>query len=508
MTTQFEDFKKLLDIATKDTNFVKYNSAMQDSTYATAVETRISALNEDYNFTLNSDNVETVNGLVTNDTDARNLVLNALAHKNFIVDVLEHDAIVPSKIWVRKDGTGATLSDGIRYIISSSSMGVLFLSETGELIGSLPGFGDQANDGYDAVTSAISFEVSSVEYVAVAMPTHSIVRIYAVSDWSLVTTIGTLDTPGLPDADDLTSPTDLAFDATNSVLYISDDTGIATGASGAGFVCSFDISTIATPVFGAYVAVNDGGKLIHGEISKPSSIFYDTTKLALWSVSLDDSGATDIYELGAIKLSTDGLSSVGRLDGYIKTKQYFDAINDIFVDNTTRKVYAADYGSVKVFDADTLAYVDTYGYYAQEYSTTPLRTPPVARVSFYNIGAIAADEVTLNSVSVNILVTGDANKILRISEDFFGLSNYAEFEEQSPAVPVALEGYVLKGSLPSQSIIVQYKTSSTGDWHTLEGGCNAEASTYYKFRVKLFAGPYDVLQDYTLDKLIIVGRQA
>lgn len=508
MTKQFDDFKQLLGIATTDANFVRTNTAMQDTTYATAVATRISALSEHYNFDLGSDNVDTVNGLVTNDTDLRTLKLNALAAKNVLVDSLEHDIMTPIKIWVRTDGTGATLADGIRYVITCSDVGILFANEDGELVGSLPGFDDEANDGYADASSAITFTVSTTEYIAVSMASHSIVRIYDMSDWSLVATIGTLDTPGLPDAGDLTSPVDLAFDETNSVLYIADDTGVATGGSLPGFVCSFDFSTPATPAFGSYLAINDGGKLLHGQVAKPPFIQYDPTKGALWTVSLDDTGTPDVYELGAIKLSTDGLTATGALNGYILTKQYLYEINDLFLNDTTRMLYVGGWNSVEVFDADTQAHVTSYGYYSQEFSTTPLQVPPVLRMNFSGIIAIASDTVTIGSTSVDILLTSDSNRIIRTSENIFSLDNYATFTSESPVVPVALEGYVLKGTLPSQNVLVQYRTSATGDWHTLENGCNADASTYYEFRVKLFIGLYDALQDYTLDKLIVVGRQA
>jgi len=588
MTKQFDDFKQLLGIATTDTDFVRKNTAMQDTTYATAVSTRISALSEHYNFDIGSDNVASVNGLVTNDTDNRQLKLNALAAKNVLVDSLEHDAMTPIKIWVRTS-SGVTPADGIRYVITCSDVGVLFANESGELVGSLPGFGDEANDGYADASAAITFTVGTTEYIAVAMASHSIVRVYAMSDWSLITTIGTLDTPGLPDADDLTSPVDLAFgtitrtgtgdtiggtapamtltdagasftaadigrsitlagsttpanDGTfvitavgssteitytnasgvaesftsgtwsliSSTLYIADDTGVALvgGGSLPGFVCSFNFEAPATPVFGAYLAVNDGGKLLHGQVAKPPFIQFDSTKRALWAVSYDDTGASDVYELGALKLSVDGLTATGALDGYILTKQYLYEINDIFLNDTTRKLYVGGWNSVEVFDADTQAHETSYGYYSQEFSATPLQIPPVLRMNFSGIIAIASDTVTIDGVSVDILLTSDSNRIIRTSENIFGLSNYATFTSESPVVPVALEGYVLKGTLPSQNVIVQYRTSTSGEWHTLVSGCNADASVYYEFRVKLFVGPYDAIQDYTIDKLIVVGRQA
>lgn len=490
----FDQLKQLLTLAVTSTEFQAKNVIMQDATFSGLVSDHIDTLTPDFNIKLNSTNVSTTTGLLTNDVLNKKMTFTPKGTEKLALGYLERNIQNPTKIWVR-----TVTPTSRRYLITDATQGVLFVNDSGEITGSLPGFG--LTTGYEDPTSAISFTVSATEYIAVAMPTHNAVRIFNATTFVVVSTIGVYDTPGLPGTN-LDTPVDLAFDATTSTLYVCSDTGTAPTGTGAGYIASYDMTIPATPVFGDYIAVNAGGLLLHGQVNAPKNIFFDSTLNAVWTIS----HVATTPEIGAIVV--EGLTSPGYLLGYIETRgSGFDITPSNFW-LSSGKLYVTSTSSVEVFETTTFKHIRSYGQYTVEDTATNTSTD--LDLDFGALSSIAVDTVSVDGVSVTTLVIGDTGnrRILRFSENTFDQNSYATFSSASFSVPVSLQGYVIQGNIPETDVAVEYKTSDTGSWQTLDKVDDVPGSLFLQFRVRVKLTSTSVVKDsYYIKQLIIIGKQ-
>jgi hypothetical protein len=489
----FDQFKQLVSIATTSADFKAKNAVMQDTTFAGLVANNVATLTKDFNIKLNTTNVLSVTGLASSDVLTKEIKFTPKGTEKLIQGFVERNIQNPNKIWVRPNAT-----DGRRYVINDSIRGVLFAGSNGEIVGALPGFGT----AYVNATSVITFTVSSVEYIAVAMPTHNAVRIFRMSTFSTVSTIGVYGTPGLPGTG-LHTPTDLAFDPTTSTLYICSDTGVGTGGTAPGYIVSYNLTTPATPVFGSFIAVNAGGSLLHGQVNAPMYINFDPVKNALWVAT--DTGGTP--EIGALAVT--GLTSPGYLVGYLETRGTdYDMLQVTGLWFGSNKIFAISPISLEVFDTVTYKHIRSYGTFATEDSSTV--TSADVNLDFSLLSSIAFDTVTVDGTSVTTIIVGDTGnrRIIRFSENTFDNDSYVTFAANTFSVPVSIQGYVLQGTLVNTNVVVEYRTSDTGNWQELSTIDSVPGSLYLQFRLRLRLNSKDSVKTLTLKQVVIIGELA
>lgn len=514
----FDQLKQWFRVATTDADFVAKNTLAQNSTLAQDIASHINALTPDINFKLRSEEVTYSSGLISNDSRNRSIKFDTIGSKKMVLGYLENNLTNPQKIWVRTTVTGETPSDGRRYWVADPTSGVVFFSESGEIIGVVPGFDNIAGDGYEGSNSVITFFVGDTEYVAICCQTQHVVRIYELAGFSLVATIGTPGVQGLPGADELSSPSDLAFDPASSVLYISCQAFAAPGAIGDGFIASFDFAIPATPTFVGYVAINNGGKLLHAQVDDPVSIFWDPDRSALWTVS---GSISTLWELGAISVSTTPGVSDGYLNGYIELSglrrpgdsgsSTYTVVQPgrIHLRPSDRMLFVGDVDKVDVFDSENLVHYRTYGEYAlEEKSGTTARRFALA---FSGVTAVAADVISTPTVDLDLFLVADGNRrVVRISEIVYADGNLVGFTPITTAVPTRICGYLIRGTVDTSQVELEYRLDNTSsNWRILDTCSNPiDPSTYFEFRLRVFLSPLDIIQEKVIESIIVVGEQS
>ncbi|RLB61644.1 MAG: hypothetical protein DRH08_13620 [Deltaproteobacteria bacterium] len=365
-----------------------------------------------------------------------------------------------------------------------------------------------------------------VEYVAITNSVDSLLAIYDTSTFSLVASFGTSGTPGLPGADGLTSPVDLAIDETNSILYVACAAGVAPGSSGIGFVASFDVSDIPTAItFVDYVAFDEGnGTLPQGETTVPIGLFYDDTDSSLWILNdLTTSSGTPYpagfpyLEAGALSVSDAGASNgflTAHIDG--RTEDYWLRQQDtkLHMDVDRRKLYIGNVGGVEAFDVATLKHQLHFGYYSGDSglvggsSMSPL-VPPAAFPSINAANAVASDVLSVDGSLRNLILFTDGvnNRFVRVPEDAYLGDNVVTFSELNFSVPLSLHGYLVKGNIPTSKVCVEYRTTSTGSWQQLAQTDSVPASSYFQFRVRVTPDLIDIIEEKSISEIVIVGEQ-
>jgi len=538
----FENFKSFLQLVVSNSQTVSQNSVLSDTDYAQAVSDHIAALTPDQNIRLNSTMVDSELGLLTNDELKREIRfewVGAERLQGWVRPLYQSQGTSGgqySKIWVRRDdslGTQTsvpygTLSDGRRYYVTDQNHGVFYLNEYGQVLGAVPGFSSVSPavpPDYGAPSSAITFTVGLVEYIAITNQTDHFLNIYDTSDFSLVATFGTPGTGGTPDLDLLDSPVDLAFDETNSILYVSCLGGTPAGATGPGYIASFDVSALPTVTFGSFVAINTGdGTLPQGEITAPRGLHFDPTLSSLWVFNDLTANANTPYptgypyvEAGAISVSAAGASNsylTGHIDGRSTSYWLRQGNSKLHLDDERRKLYIGNFGSVEVFDLATLKHQLTFGYLSTDttlVATQPLTPalPPSTFPSVQTATAVASDILTVNGAVRNLaLFTDDTNnRFVRIPEDAYLGDNLVTFEEMTFTVPLSLHGYLVKGTLPTSKVCIEYRTVSSGAWQRLEQTDMVPASTFFQFRVRVTPALTDILEEKSIKEIVIVGEQ-
>lgn len=515
----FDQFKQYLRIAVSDRNFIAQNTLAQNNEMFELINNRIASLTPDVNIKLRSEEIVLTSGLVHNDILNRKIKLETGSGK-MVLGWLERNLDSTRKIWIRTSaGSNTTPPDGRRYWISDSEAGVSYFSDSGELIGAVPGLNNIAGNGYSSPSSAVTFVVDTAEYVAIACPSDEVVRIFNTSDFSLVSEIGSVGVAGTPDAGFLSEPNDLAWDSDNNILFISCPTEIAPSGTDNGYIASFDISDPTAPTFIDFVAVNNGSKLLHGGVDSPTSIFWDQTKQALWTVS---GLGTEIspYEVGAISVNVGEPN--GFLVGYLETTSLrrpgndgrstytLTAIGRIHLKSNSNLLYLANENSVEVFDTQRLTHVRTFGEYTRDESSTV--TSRKFSISFDELKSVAADLVPVNGMDLDVFLAGDeANRrIIRISENVYSDDNIVLFEENNFIVPVKICGYLVRGELNTENVTVEYRTSPTSSsWRKLDMCSGAiDNSTYFQFRAKFRLNPLAVIEEQSVSSILVIGEQA
>lgn len=517
----FSQLKQFLQIVLADQAVVSKNAVLQNTSYATSLSNVIGALTPDLNIRLDSNAVYSSAGLLVSDSNKRELRFDPKGSDKIVQGFLEANVSSVVKIWQRSDdieGTQTsvpygTLPDGRRYYVTDSARGVFYLNEYGHIIGAVPGNASTAGTGYGSASSAITFQVGDTEYVAVSSTDH-MVRIYDAATFALVSTIGTPGDAGLPDdvgTPLLDTPTDLAFDAATSTLYIACALGVAAsaGGTGDGFVCSFDLTTPADPEFGSYIVVNRETDLHQMSVATPHGVSYDPVLGALWVLSYDSTNTSRPYEIGAISVS--GLSSNGYLVGYVEFRGRTFATRTaqkIHVDVGRRRLYLTNSPGVEVFDLVTMRHLYTFGSYSQDENSAHPNSGKFSPVTGA-VGAVAADVLTVDGVRINFALFADStnNRIVRVGENIYEGENVITFNSSTYAIPVSLHGYLVKGDLSTDKIQVEYRTSSAGAWQILSQTDSVAASTFFQFRLKVNPDLSDVIAEKAIKEIVIVGRQ-
>lgn len=512
----FDTFKQFLQLTISNSQTVSQNVVLSNAAYSLAVSNHINALTPDYNIRLNTTNVDTASGLLVSDENRREIRFEPKGSDKIVQGYLEANISNVKKIWQRSDdalGTATTvpygtLEDGRRYYVTDSAAGVFYLNEYGQIIGAVPGFDSILSGGYGTPVAAITFTITSVEYIAIICEEHML-RIFDTETFTQVGTFGTAGAPGLPDVDALDTPLDLAFDAATSTLYVACG-GISTpaGATDPGFVASFDLTTPATPTFGQYVALNNGGSLHQGQVVLPSGLFYDATLGALWILSSDAANTARPFEIGA--LSVTGLVGNRFLKGYIEFRGRSFSVNaasKIHVDVGRRRLYLTNSPGVEVFDLVTMRHLYTFGYYGVDENTSKQNAPFFAPVAG-QVQAVGSDVLSVDGVLVNFALFNDStnNRLVRIGENSYEGENVVIFDSMTFTVPVSLHGYLVKGTIASSKIQMEFRTSSTGAWQILSQTDSVPASAFFQFRLKINADLRDIIQENSVREVIVIGE--
>lgn len=512
----FDTFKQFLQLTVSNTQTVNQNVVLSNSTYAQAVSDHISALTPDYNIRLNTTNVSLASGLLVSDENLREIRFEPKGSGKVVQGFLEANIQSVRKIWQRSDdslGTATTvpygtLTDGRRYYVTDSGAGVFYLNEYGQIIGAVPGFDVVTAGGYGTPVSALTFTVLDVEYIAIICEEH-LLRIFDTETFTQVATFGTAGAPGLPDTDALDTPLDLAFDAVTSTLYVScGGISVPPAATGPGFVASFDLSVLPAITFGEYVALNNGQSLHQGQVVLPSGLFYDSTLGALWILSEDTANLTRPFEIGA--LSVTGLTGNRYLKGYIEFRGSSFAVtaaNRIHVDVGRRRLYLTNSPGVEVFDLVTMKHLYTFGYYGIDENASN-RNAPIFNPTTGLVQAVGSDVLLVDGVVINFALFNDStnNRLVRIGENSYEGENVVIFDEMEFTVPVSLHGYLVKGTVSSSKIQMEFRTSSTGAWQILSQTDSISASAFFQFRLKVNADLRDIIQENSVREVIVIGE--
>jgi len=291
----YDTFKNLLTSATTDVDFVRKNTVMQDATMAGEMANRIAAITPDMNITLEWDQVSSFAGVLQPDPSTQALQFDPLGSGKLLSNYREGAVESPGKIWGR--APAGTSSDGARYLVCDSVKGVLLTDDQLRPFANYPGFTTGTpTTGYGAPSAAITFTWLGTEYIAIAMRSHHIVRIFNYATGVLLGTIGILDTPGLPSTN-LSEPTAIAFDETTGIMYISCATGQPVGAiSSTGFLATYSMMSSTLDLYEEYYTTSDGSLLNH-QVSGPRGLHFDSTRRNLWVVNGNS-------EVGAISVAT------------------------------------------------------------------------------------------------------------------------------------------------------------------------------------------------------------
>lgn len=538
----FENFKSFLQLVVSNSQTVSQNAVLSDADYAQAVSDHITALTADQNIRLDSTMVLSETGLLTNDQLKREIRfewVGAERLQGWVRPLYQNQSNLGgaySKIWVRRDdatgtATGtpySTLPDGRRYYVTDTNHGVFYLNEFGQVLGAVPGYvaGTPTLPDYGEPSSAVTFTVGATEYIAIANANEHFIAIYDTANFALVQSFGTPGAAGLPSAAGLDTPTDMAVDETNGILYVSCSGGLPPTATSPGFVASFDISLLPAPItFNNFVAINTGdGTLPQGEITNPRGLFYDNTLSSLWIFNDMTANANNPYpagypyvEAGALSVSATGTSNgflTGHVDGRASAYWLRQQDTKIHLDDERRKLYIGNAGSVEVFDLGTLKHQLTFGYFSADTTIFGGQTiapvlPPATFPSIFDATAVASDILSVNGAERNLVLFTDTqnNRFARVPEDAYLGDNIVTFSEMTFTVPLSLHGYLVKGTLPSSKVCIEYRTTSTGAWQQLAQTDTVPASTYFQFRVRVTAELVDILEEKSIKEIVIVGEQ-
>lgn len=509
---QFSQFRDFLSLVVQDTDVVRKNQVLQDSTYMETLLARIEALTPD--ITLKSTYADAISqmGVVQVDDTSRTIKFVPLGFETKLSRYREAVATAPNYLWAR----ATTTVDRVRYLLTDWSdtvpgNGVLLLNEQLEVLRRFPHFGTAPatpDFQYEEASCAVTFTVGDADYIAIACNSHHIVQIYAwAAPYGHVATIGTIDTPGAT-ATTLTSPTSLAFNAATSMLYIGCPTGQPAGATASnGFVAAWDLTVPGTPVFNAIPWFYSGtGSLLDSQVHTPTSLYHDGTYL--WVVNGNDSTVGAFSTTGTLPPCQRFLEAQGpgyqlRSPRQVWVQTISGGYGRVYVANSAT-------GVVDEFDGVTFEHLHSYGIRASEDNLNSY-----TRLSPYTYGAlgqpvgVAWDQTTIDDQVTNVLVVADQlnGRIHRFNLDAYQNDNFVNFEEVTLGVPVELTGWSLDGTVPIGLVKVYYRTASTQQFRELSQDATTPASRTFQFRVAFHLDPEQFVAAWWFRNLTITGKQ-
>lgn len=509
-TSQFEQFKSVLTLALEDIDFRRKNTIFQDEDYLASQKARISVLTPDISISQTSDDVESALGMLVNEPENRRIRFEPRGFEVAFSAFREGSISDPRRFWKRSNET-----DGIRYVLADKVGGVFFLNSSLEVLQRFPTLDTAsvvAGTSYDDATDSITFTVGTTEYLAIAMQTRSIVRIYEYNDpYTLVATIGTPDTPGATAAL-LTEPVTLAFDTDNSRLFIGCATGQPAGASASnGFVTVYDVSTPASPIHEDIALFYDlSGSLLDGEVTGLTDLFFDEDADLLWVVNgNDEAGAFSIntttpsYSLRKF-LEPSGLGYTLRSPQQLYIQELVGGFKRIYIANGAS-------GTLEEFDALNLSHLNTYGYRASEDELSLYN-----RLSDAIYGAlgfahgVVPDRVFIEDQETDILVASDNlnKRIHRFNLTAYSMDNFVNFEMLTFDVPIMVNGWSLAGTVPLDLVKVFFRFSLSEPFRELPPETAVSPSSTLQFRLSLQLDTRRFVRDWIIRHLRIHGVQA
>lgn len=510
--SQFAQFQDFLASAVQDTDFVRKNEILQDSVYLTNILNRIEALTADVSVEQDFSNFSSGMGLLLQDSANRTISFEPKGFETTQSAYREALVAEPRRLFKRE-----TVADDIHYLladggISTGGQGVFLLNDQMEIVRRFPNFGsDIAGGEYEDSSSAITFTISAVEYVAITDTTHEVVQIYLyAAPYTKIATIGTIDTPGAA-VDLLSEPNGVAVDVTNELMYISCATGMPAGASVSnGFVAVYDLSTIGTPVFSSIDLFYSGtGSLLDAQVHTPVDLLYDGTRLWVSNNGTNTVGAFDVS--GASPVCVRFVEAAGA--GYtLRGPQQLD-FRTLTGGGQRLYIVNGDTGTVEEFNARTYQHLQTYGIRAAE-DATPVGYQRLSPDVYGALGVpygVVVDSVSIDDQDTNVmLVTDPTNgRLQRFNLDAYTTSNYVSFVEQTFNVPVVFTGWNIAGNIPLDMVSVWYRFAQTEEFRELPQEAALPATSRVQFRLAVTLDTRKFIHsDWGITKLRVHGMQA
>lgn len=510
--SQFNQFKDFLATAVQDVDFVRKNSLLQDATYLQTTVDRIEALTPDISLDLTYQDFESGLGLLLQDSTNRTLAFKPKGFQTTLSAYREGVTSEPRRIFRR-----ATVADGIYYLladggIGATGSGVFLLNNKLDVIRRLPHYGPNTAAGeYEDPSCAITFTISTVEYVAVADATHHVVHIYLyAAPYTLIATIGTVDTPGAA-ADLLTAPNGLAVDVTNTLMYISCPTGQPAGATASnGFVAIYDLSIIGTPAYDSIPFFYAGtGSLLDAQVHTPVDLIYDGTLLWISNNGVDHVGAFDVS--GVSPICTRFIESAGANYTLRGPQQiYFRTTVGGFA---RLYVVNSETGTIEEFDALTYQHVATYGIRATE-DTLPAAYTRLSPDIYGALGqpyGVVVDIVSIDDQDTNVMIVTDVGnkRIHRFNLDAYTADNFVNFGLQTFGVPVVFDGWSLAGNLPLDMVTVWYRFGVTEQFRKMPQDAVLPETRTVQFRLAITLDTRKFIKtNWVVDRLRVHGKHA
>lgn len=506
----FDQFKALLVQLTNDSDVLRKNYILQDASYRADIQARIESLTPDVVLQQTYTDVISTLGLLEVDTRGRKLKFVPKGFATTLSAFREGMLAAPRHLFLRP-----TVTDDVYYLLADwSSMvagnGAFMLNDKLEVIRRIPNYGtDMVGTQYSGASSAITFTIGTVEYVAIACALGHCVKIYLYNaPYTWLATIGTPTVSGA-DATHLDTPNALAIDTASGKLYISCPTGQPAGATADnGFIAVWNVSAPAAPTFDSIPWSYRGtGSLLDTQVFTPSSVFYDGRLLWVSNSQLNHVGG--FSGVGATPVCT-------RFIEYRGAGYQLQSPQQIFVRTLLggyQRLYIANsaYGTIEEFDATTSEHLTTYGIRASE---DDLNSLPQMSTSVYGaLGSpvgVAASNVVIDDTTTDVLVVTDNLNVRlhRFNLDAYTEDNFANFEPLTFGVPVVLNGWTVGGTVPPDMIKVFYRFAQTDDFQELAQDAVLPPTSSVQFRVGVTLDTRRFLKDWYITKLKISGMQA
>jgi len=512
--SQFEQFKDFLASAIQDADFVRKNEILQDSAYLTNILNRVEALTADVSVEQDFSSFSSGMGLLLQNAANRTISFKPKGFEITASAYREGTVSEPRRLFKRE-----TVADDIHYLladggIGATGAGVFLLNDQMEIIRRFPGFGsDIASGEYEDPSSAITFTISSVEYVAIADATHDVVQIYLyAAPYTKIATVGTIDTPGAA-ADLLTAPNGIAVDVTNELLYISCPTGQPAGATASnGFVAVYDISTIGTPAFSSIDLFFSGtGSLLDSQVHTPVDVLYDADSALLW-VSNNGTNTVGAFNVAGVAPVCVRFIEAAGVGYTLRGPQQLD-FRTLTGGSQRLYIVNGDTGTVEEFNALTYQHMQTYGIRAAE-DAAPAGYQRLSTDVYGALGTpygVVVDSVSIDDQDTNVmLVTDPGNgRLQRFNLDAYTAANYINFVEQTFDVPVTFDSWNIAGDIPLDMVRVWYRFAQTEAFREMPQEVSLPATSRVQFRLSVTLDTRKFIRsDWNITKLRVHGKQA